>query len=429
MRNSDAEGCGCIIYAVFGAVYILLSFAMYSSSIIETMDDSQNRFMWIVFGAATVVSALSIYYLNKQLNVKKVEIDKLRDELSQKRHLLSNIEIELSKLKKLLSDREELIKSKSPFSYVADLYSDFIEAKYTKLEFYLRNKKHPARSASDEVKEVKGELRRLTKENKVLEYKQKFILARFPELSLYYDDEYASCVEVSFNDYGSFRNSVDEVRLWVSDDEYKKLSEIDRNQLAFDRWKKSPKDKPTIGMMYEMYIAHLLSEDVRFFGIERFGIERGLNDLGRDIIARKRLKDGTVQIYIIQCKKWSERIKIHENTICQLFGTAVEYEIMNRDLFGSEIVPLLVTTAELSDTAKKFADRLGVKVKIVEMGDYPMIKCNINNGNKIYHLPFDQQYRNTKIEKDGEFYAWTVKEAHDAEFRRAHRWNVGNVVN
>ena len=58
------------------------------------------------------------------------------------------------------------------------------------------------------------------------------------------------------------------------------------------------------------------------------------------------------------------------------------------------------------------------------MGDYPMIKCNINEGRKIYHLPFDQQYWNTRIENEGELYAWTVKEAEEAGFRRAKRWHT-----
>lgn len=38
---------------------------------------------------------------------------------------------------------------------------------------------------------------------------------------------------------------------------------------------------------------------------------------------------------------------------------------------------------------------------------------------KIYHLPFDQQYNNTQINKPGEFYALTVTEAEAAGFRRA----------
>ena len=55
------------------------------------------------------------------------------------------------------------------------------------------------------------------------------------------------------------------------------------------------------------------------------------------------------------------------------------------------------------------------------MQEYPRIKCNINNGEKIYHLPFDQQYDRTQIKNNGEFYAFTVKEAILKGFKRAKR--------
>ena len=50
-----------------------------------------------------------------------------------------------------------------------------------------------------------------------------------------------------------------------------------------------------------------------------------------------------------------------------------------------------------------------------------MIKCNVNdNGEKIYHLPFDPYYDKVKIKTErGEFYAHTVKEATEKGFRRA----------
>ena len=53
-----------------------------------------------------------------------------------------------------------------------------------------------------------------------------------------------------------------------------------------------------------------------------------------------------------------------------------------------------------------------------------MIKCNISKtGEKIYHLPFDQQYDRVEISPNkGECYVYTVKEAEDRGFRRAFRW-------
>lgn len=52
--------------------------------------------------------------------------------------------------------------------------------------------------------------------------------------------------------------------------------------------------------------------------------------------------------------------------------------------------------------------------------------CQVNKkrtGEKIYHLPMDQQYDRTIIEKDrNEHYVKTVAEAEKAGFRRAWRW-------
>ena len=60
---------------------------------------------------------------------------------------------------------------------------------------------------------------------------------------------------------------------------------------------------------------------------------------------------------------------------------------------------------------------------------YPCIKCNISmvDGARIYHLPFDQQYDNTRIEiKKGEMYCQAVEEAEKAGFRRAFKWRGDN---
>ena len=52
------------------------------------------------------------------------------------------------------------------------------------------------------------------------------------------------------------------------------------------------------------------------------------------------------------------------------------------------------------------------------------IKCNLsNNGEKIFHLPFDQQYDKIKIEPEKkEQYVTTVHEAFELGYRRAKRW-------
>jgi len=58
------------------------------------------------------------------------------------------------------------------------------------------------------------------------------------------------------------------------------------------------------------------------------------------------------------------------------------------------------------------------------------IKCNISrrDAEKIYHLPFDQQYNRTLIEEEkNEYYLETVKEAEELGFRRVWKWRDQKV--
>lgn len=91
---------------------------------------------------------------------------------------------------------------------------------------------------------------------------------------------------------------------------------------------------------------------------------------------------------------------------------------------------IFVTSTTLSDTAVRFANALGIEVSQgVPLERYPCIKCNVSHrdGERIYHLPFDQQYDRTRITKSrGDMYVSTLKEAEQAGFRRAWRWKGTN---
>lgn len=99
----------------------------------------------------------------------------------------------------------------------------------------------------------------------------------------------------------------------------------------------------------------------------------------------------------------------------------IEYSISNPEKAAAGI---LVTNICLSEKAKEFAKALKIEyVENFDLGDFPRIKCNINNGEKIYHLPMDQQYDSTIIDCPGEMMVSTVKEAEMHGFRRAFRWH------
>ncbi len=315
---------------------------------------------------------------------------------------------------------KSLLNSSFPFNKVSSLSADAETLIFKEAQKYLVSKSHPAYSASETIREMRKESIYHIEAYKTMLYKYEFLLKSFPELEKYVDD-YESLKNISnCTSYSEFEENIDRVSDYVTKEEWTQMSIDKRNQLALDRYKEKEKSSWVIGMEYEMYIDFLLRKNG--FKTIPYGIKKGLEDLGRDIIAYK----GDCA-YIIQCKNWSKKKEIHENVICQLFGTSIEYQISkNNNLlpgFKEKVVPVLYSTTKLSDMAMKFAKKLGVEVIVAEKKDYPMIKCNIgNNGEKIYHLPFDQQYYKTVIDKEGEFYAWTIEEAVNAGFRRAFKY-------
>lgn len=224
----------------------------------------------------------------------------------------------------------------------------------------------------------------------------------------------------------------DNARRWLTDAEYSSKSEVERNQLALERYLRRNKTNWEIGRDFEAFIGHEYAR--RGYLVEYVGMQEGIEDLGRDLICKRG-----EETLVIQCKRWAQGRLIHEKHINQLVGTTLEYAQKNGGtlrlglhtmrfgdgLFGQLIRPVFVTTTELSDTAKQFAASLGVEVaEGVKVGEYPAIKCNISrqDGRKIYHLPFDEQYDSTIIEPDrGESFAHTVQEAVDMGFVRARR--------
>jgi len=280
---------------------------------------------------------------------------------------------------------------------------------------YLRSKSHPARKSAEIVKEVKREKRALTERVKFLEYQLKAYEEYFPQLEEYRDlilDERVPLSESSDN--LAELETADPSQLYVSREEWERLSVSERNQLALDRYLGRPKSDWEIGRYYERYLGYL--RETTGWVVTYHGALRGFEDLGRDLICTK---NGAVEI--VQAKCWSRSKVIHEKHLFQLFGTTVHYRLANA---GMQVTPVLATTTSLSEVAAEVARALSIRVESAPLPpSYPMIKCNINSSTKekIYHLPFDQQYDRTQVSRAGECYLATVKEAEHRGFRRAWR--------
>ena len=300
---------------------------------------------------------------------------------------------------------------------ISELYSNLLTVEFDISERYLRTKKHPAHKEAKRIAELRKDTKNYIKQFKQMQYKYEALVKLYPELTDYIDD---FSVIKELNNYKSAKEIADDydrVRNYVPKEEYLKLSIDERNQKALDRYNLRNKSNWQIGRDYEMFCAH----EYRRGGckVVEFGIEKKLKDMGRDLIVYHA--DGKIDV--VQCKYWAQNKIIHENHIAQLYGTTIMYKIERGRFSDNKIRPVFISSIKLSETANRFADALGVLVlDEFKMGNFPQIKCNINNGNLIYHLPFDQQYDRTKIELKGEFYAYTVKEATEKGFRRAYKY-------
>jgi len=321
---------------------------------------------------------------------------------------------------------ERLLKEKTQgFPWLAQAYADYIHLEDLKEADYLQRKSHPAPVAAERVREIAGRRRVAEKLYRMLKYQLEYYENIFPWLVDFkgedIDDLIIQIMERKEGNKEELEEHNDPVKMRLTSAEYSRLSRAERNQLALDRYWQGRKTKWEIGRDYERYIGYLYES--RGYSVYYQGIVEGFADLGRDLIC---IQDNNIEV--VQCKHWRKERSIHEKHIFQLYGTTVAYRI---DHNRSRVSACFVTSTELSERAKQFADEL--KIKTLEnypLEHYPCIKCNVSrkDGTKIYHLPFDQQYDKTLIEEErNERYVETVKEAEALGFRRAFRWK-GEVI-
>lgn len=277
----------------------------------------------------------------------------------------------------------------------------------------------PALKASKHVSEISKEKTRWMRQAKALEYQLSLYEALVPWLQDAADYTPQELIDALANKDQEIIEDEALLGQWLSPAEYQKLTEVARFQLALDRWRKRPRSNWEVGRDFERYVGYQYEQ--KGFSVQYVGALTGKEDLGRDLIVRSGK-----ELYIIQCKRWASQRTIHEKHVFQLFGSTITYEVENP---GTHPKAILITTCPVSPLALSFADRLSVECQaeypIKDLEKYPLIKCNVGkSGEKIFHLPFDQQYDRVSITlKRGEFYAHTVQEAMNAGFRRAHRWH------
>lgn len=368
---------------------------------------------------------------NCKLNSELKEYKQLYVNLKKNIHKISHdVDIKKSELdirEKQIANQEKLMKLKVKNIPVLAKHIADEELVNDKLrESMLCDKNRPALKAVEVVSEISREKYTLNLRLKEAEYLVKYYEQAAPWLAEA-DDDY---IDPELNKTGieDFDENKDAASFWLSKDEFTQLTSQEKYQLALERYKKRVKTNAEIGRDYERYVGY--QYETQGYAVEYRGIVDGFEDRGRDLLCHKNGKT-----LVVQCKYWSKKKTIHENHINQLFGTTLKYFLEQHpratfyDFFTAlekrTIAPVFVTSTTLSETAAEFASSLNISVaENKSLGDYPIIKCNINRstGEKIYHLPFDQQYDKVKISGKGECYAMTVAEAEEKGFRRAKRW-------
>lgn len=346
----------------------------------------------------------------------ELQVESVR--LSKERKRIEAQDNTFQERSKKLDDREAELNrlvesSEQTYPWLAKMIADYEYAIDLGKSYYLKYEADSRVHYSKQVEPIAKEKKALQYQCKLYEYQLNYyeslfpVLKEFKEVSPKEGSLYAHEISVD-SDY-------DHVRDWLSDDEYKNLPTVEKNQRALDSWMKRKKSNWAAGVDYERYVGYKYEMDG--YRVQYTGATLGLEDMGRDLLV-----ENETAIIAIQCKRWIDERIVHEKHVFQLYGSSVLLAVDSK----KPVERLIVTSTTLSDTAKECADYLKVSYReCYPLEPYPMIKCNISrDGSKIYHLPFDQQYDRVVIKPElGEFYAWTVQEAEDAGFRRAYRWH------
>ena len=411
------------------------------SELKEELNSYKNKY-WELNNELTELSN-ELTKKNDQFNMSSEEMEsykkenvKLNEELYQRdKRIISilqevkSIKIANRELSKQLNKYRDLEAKRSyaldnifesnlkAYPYIASVFADYktidldIMVKQLSWGDNIARKKKVA-----SLTDIKQETKALLEQYKIAEYQLGYLKTIFPAIEDFLETDFRN------TDYNMNLTDFDPVRNYISREEYNSLSSTERNQLALDRYIESTqKNSWQIGRDYELYVGYKYS--LAGYTIDYFGSYMGLEDLGRDLIAKRGW-----ETLIIQCKYWSKKKTIHEKHIAQLYGTYISYCI-ETNCSTKNVHPVFITSTILSDKAKEFCQYLGISYKEnYALGNFPRIKCNIGRdefglSSYIYHLPMDQQYDKVKICKKGEFFAFTVKEAEEHGFRRAYKWH------
>jgi len=227
--------------------------------------------------------------------LKKLQ-NSLNEDYENKKNNLAKLESSINKYKKeTLAEIDTIVIEKTQgFPWLTDAICQYFELQDLGVADYFDYKKWAAKKAAEAIREISKQKTKLRKNFLYSRNLLKYYEALFPWLNDFVDANIDDTLLDAFS-ADELDEESDPVQYFVTKGEYEQLSETERNQLALDRYWKKKKTPWQIGRDYERYIGYLFESSG--WQVNYQGIEKGLEDLGRDLICKKENK-----VEVVQCK-------------------------------------------------------------------------------------------------------------------------------
>lgn len=354
-----------------------------------------------------------IFNYELKLSKQQVEYENQITKLKDNKHIEA-----MKKKEKLLRTEFQVKKDLASYKLnpiMIKLYDDFFKKSIEDYQNYFSNKIRPSMKSAEILGEIKNDYKNLQIENRQL----KLMLSEFipDEETNTKEEKEESSFDVEEKAYKYGR---------LPKEQWEKLTYVEKLDVVLERYKNSWKDKLNIGLEFERYCGYLYEK--KGYQVKYWGILNGKSDGGIDLVAKSKTKT----LYI-QCKYWGTSKTIRENTISQLFGSALKmaldngetYETFIKKVKSEKIRIILLTKTEISEEAKSFCEKLNViyQEKIEIKQNYPRVKL-VYGEEKIFYIPTDLQYDNISFGSTNKEYdrAFTCKEAEEKGYRHCYKW-------
>ncbi len=164
------------------------------------------------------------------------------------------------------------------------------------------------------------------------------------------------------------------------------------------RWWRHIATGRQIGQMFEFSVGYRLEQEE--WSVDYHGARMGLDDSGRDIIARKGGRH-----LVAQCKY--QTAPISAKAIFYLFGSAIAWRRENASDQWVDIV--FYSHSDFDEEATKAAGLLNVQLyPFHPFHPFPAVRCKTSpDGRRLFHLPWQPNYR--RLRPEAVF--WTVQQA------------------